>query len=74
VEIGSQIRDDSIGKAESVQDVADEANHSIYRELCNWLVLNPLHELVDGYQYVSKISWRSYQGPYHVKAPAYKRP
>jgi hypothetical protein len=70
VEIGSQIRDDGVGKAESVQDVADEANNLICRELCNWLVLDPLHELVDGYQQVSKISWCSCQGPYHVQAPA----
>jgi hypothetical protein len=58
MEIGSQVRDDSVGeaKAESVQDVIDEANHSICRELCNWLVLDPLHELVDGYQHVSETS------------------
>jgi hypothetical protein len=56
VEIGSQIRDDSVGEAESVQNVADGVDHSICRELCNWLVLDPLHELVDGHQYVSKTS------------------
>jgi hypothetical protein len=49
VEIGSQISDDSVGKTESVQDVANEANHSIYRELCNGFVLDPLRKLVDGY-------------------------
>jgi hypothetical protein len=59
VEIGSQIHDDSVGKSESLQDVADEANHSICRELCNWLVFDPFGELVDGYQHVSKTSWRS---------------
>jgi hypothetical protein len=48
VQIGSQIHDDSVGKAKSVQDVADEANHSICRVLCNWLVLDPLCELGDG--------------------------
>jgi hypothetical protein len=48
VEIGYQILDDSVGEAKLVQDVADEANHSICRELCNWLVLDPLQELVDG--------------------------
>jgi hypothetical protein len=51
VEIGSQVCDDSVGKAELVQDVADEANHSICRELCDWLVLDPLRKLVDGHQY-----------------------
>jgi hypothetical protein len=29
VEIGSQIHDDSVGEAESVQDITDEADHSI---------------------------------------------
>jgi hypothetical protein len=56
VEIGSQVCDDSVGEAKSVQDVTDEANHSIYRDLCNWLVLNPVRELVDGYQHMSKTS------------------
>jgi hypothetical protein len=74
VEIGSQIRDDSVGEAESVQDVTDEANHSMCRKLYNWLVLDPLHELVEGYQHVSKISWRSCQGPYHVQTLACERP
>jgi hypothetical protein len=74
VEIGSEIRDDGVGKVESVQDVADEANHSICRELCDWLVLDPLRELVDSYRHVSKTSRRSCQGPYHVQAPTCKRP
>jgi hypothetical protein len=39
VEIGSQICDDGVGKAELVQDVADEANQLIYTELCNGLYL-----------------------------------
>jgi hypothetical protein len=74
VEIGSQIRDDSVGKAELVQDVTNEANHSICRELCNWLVLDPLHELVDGYQHVGKTSRCNCQGLYHVQAPNWKWP
>jgi hypothetical protein len=57
VELGSQIHDESVGEAESVQDVADEADHSIYKELCNCLVLDPLRELVDGYPQVSKTTW-----------------
>jgi hypothetical protein len=48
VEIGSQIRDDSVEEAELVQDIADEANHLICREFCNWLVLHILRKLVDG--------------------------
>jgi hypothetical protein len=74
VEIGSQIRDDGVGEAELVQDVIDEANHSIYREFCNWPLLDPLHELVDGYQHMSKTSCRSCQGPYYVQTSAFKRP
>jgi hypothetical protein len=50
-----------------VQDVADEAGHSICGEFCNWLVLDPLCKLVDGHHHVSKASWRSCQGPYHVR-------
>jgi hypothetical protein len=70
VEIGSQVRDDSVGEAESMQDVIDEANHSIYRECCDWLVLDPLRKLVDGHQHVSKTTWCSCQRPYHIQAPS----
>jgi hypothetical protein len=66
VEIGSQVRDDGVGEADSVQDVTNEANHSICREHCDWLVLDLLHKLVDGHQHVSKTTWRSCQRPYHV--------
>jgi hypothetical protein len=74
VEIGSQVRDDSVWEAESMQHVADEANHSIGREFCDWLVLDPLHKLVDGHQHVIKGTWRSCQRPYHVQALACERP
>jgi lactate dehydrogenase-like 2-hydroxyacid dehydrogenase len=74
VEIGSQVHDDSVGEAKSVQDVANQANHSICIELCDWLLLDLLRKLVDGHQHVSKTSWRSCQGPYHVQALACKRP
>jgi hypothetical protein len=73
VEIGSQVRDDSVGEAETMQDVADEANHSICRERCDWLVLNPLGKLVDGHQHMSKTTRRSSQRPYHVQTPACKQ-
>jgi hypothetical protein len=44
VEIGSQVRDDSVVEAELVQDVANEANHSICRELCDCLIMSrPQH-------------------------------
>jgi hypothetical protein len=46
-----------------MQDVVDEANHSICRERCDWLVLDPLGKLVNGYQHVSKTIRRSYQRP-----------
>jgi hypothetical protein len=46
VEIGSLIHDDSVGKIKSVQYVTHEANHSIDRELCNWLVFDPHRELL----------------------------
>jgi hypothetical protein len=74
VEIEYQICDDSVGEAESVQDVADEADHSICGGFSNWLVLDPLRKLVDGHQHVSKTSWRSCQGPNHVQGPACERP
>jgi hypothetical protein len=54
VEIGSQVRDDGVQEAKTVQDVVDEANHSICRERYDWLVLDPLRKLVDGHQYMSK--------------------
>jgi hypothetical protein len=73
VEIGSQVRDDGVGEAKTVQDIVDEANHSIRRKRCDWLVLDPLGKLVDGHQHVSKITRHSGQGPYHVPAPACKR-
>jgi hypothetical protein len=54
VEIGSQICDDGVGEAETVRDVIGEANHSIYKERCDWLVLDPLGKLVHSHQHVSK--------------------
>jgi hypothetical protein len=66
VEVGAQVRDDGVGEAKIVQDVADEANHSICREHYDWLILNPLGKLFDGHQHVSKTTWRSCQRPYHV--------
>jgi hypothetical protein len=66
VEIGSQVRDDGVGKAKMVQDVADER--------CDWLVLDLLGKLVDGHQHVSKTTWHSCQRPYDVQAPACKWP
>jgi hypothetical protein len=72
VEIGSQVRDDGVGEAESVQDVANEANHSICRERCDWFVLDPLRKLVDGHQHVSKTTRRTCQRPYNVQAPSCK--
>jgi hypothetical protein len=59
VEIGSQVRDGGVGEAKMVQDVADEANHSICRKRCDWLVLNPFGKLVDGHQHMSKTTQRS---------------
>jgi hypothetical protein len=37
VKIRSKMCDDSVREAESVQNIADEADHSICGELCNWL-------------------------------------
>jgi hypothetical protein len=66
VEIGSQICDNGVGKAKAVYDVADESNHSICSDRCNWPVLYPLSKLVDGNQHVRETSWRSCERPYHV--------
>jgi hypothetical protein len=57
-----------------VQNVADEADHSICGELCNWLLLDPFRKLVNGHQHVDKTSWHSCQRPYHVQTPACERP
>jgi hypothetical protein len=57
-----------------MQDVADEVDYSVYRELCNRLVLDPLRELVDGHQHMSKTSWRCCQRPNYVQALACKWP
>jgi hypothetical protein len=59
VKIGTQVHVDGVGEEKMVQDVADEANHSICRKRCDWLVLDPLGKLVDGHQHLSKTSWRS---------------
>jgi hypothetical protein len=45
VEIGSQVGDDGVGEAETMQDVAHEANRSICRECFDWLVLDPIGNL-----------------------------
>jgi hypothetical protein len=46
MEIGSQVHNDGVGEAKMVQDVADEGNYSICREHCDWLVLDPLGNLL----------------------------
>jgi hypothetical protein len=57
-----------------VQDVMDEGNHSICRERCDWLVLDPLGKLVDGHQHVIKTTRRGGQRPYHVQTQECKWP
>jgi hypothetical protein len=56
MEVGSEIHDDGVGEAEPVQDLADEVDYSVRGLLCDHLVLDPLCELVDGYQHISKTS------------------
>jgi hypothetical protein len=56
VEIGSQIQDDSVGEAESMQDIIDETEYSICKELCNRLVLDPLCKIVNSHQQMSETS------------------
>jgi hypothetical protein len=72
VEIGSQVRDDSVGETKMVQDIIDKTNHSIRRKRYDWLLLDPLGKLVDDHQHVSKTTRRSGQGPYLVQALACK--
>jgi hypothetical protein len=48
-----------LGKPKRCKNVTDESNHSIYSECCNWLVLDPLGQLVDGHQHVCEISSHS---------------
>jgi hypothetical protein len=57
-----------------MQDVRDEINESVWRELGYQLVLDPLGKLVDCYQYVGETTWRHYKWPNHIKAPTSKRP
>jgi hypothetical protein len=73
-EIRTQISDDSVGKAESMQDIADEGECSIKCELRNRLVFNSLCKLAAGYQHMSETSWCCCQWPDHIKAPASKQP
>jgi hypothetical protein len=49
-EIGSQVCDDGIGEAETVQNIQDEVDNPIWCELGYRLVLNPLGKLVDSHQ------------------------
>jgi hypothetical protein len=57
-----------------MQDVGDEVNHPVRSELGDWFELDPFGELVDSHQNMSKTSWRCYEGPNHVEAPASERP
>jgi hypothetical protein len=57
-----------------MQDIADEVGCSIRCVLGDLLVFNPLCKLVNGYQHISKASWRYCQRPYHIKAPACEQP
>jgi hypothetical protein len=57
-----------------MQDVGDEINNSIWRELGYRLVLDPLGKLVDSHQHMGETTWRRCKGPNHIKAPTSKRP
>jgi hypothetical protein len=57
-----------------MQDVGDEINDSIWRELGYRLVLDPHGKLVDSHQYMGETTWRRCKGPNHIKAPTSKRP
>jgi hypothetical protein len=59
-------------KPKAMQDVGDEINDSIWRELGYRFVLNPLGKLVDCYQYVGETTWRRCKWPNHIKAPTSK--
>jgi hypothetical protein len=73
-EIGSQVYDDGIRKAEAVQDIRDEVNNPIWCELGYRFVLNPLGKLVDSHQNMGETAWRRCEGPNHVEAPTSKGP
>jgi hypothetical protein len=62
-EISTQIGDDSVRKAEPMQDIVDEVNYSVRCELGNQLVFNPLCKLIDGYQHLSETSGAVVSGP-----------
>jgi hypothetical protein len=57
-----------------MQDVGDEINNSIWRELGYRLVLDPLGKLVDWYQYVSETTWCHCKWSTHIKAQTGKWP
>jgi hypothetical protein len=61
------------GEAEAMQDVGDEINDSVWRDLGDQLVLNPLGKLVDRYQYMGETTWRRCKWSNHIKAPAGER-
>ena len=50
--IGTQICDECVRKTKPVYDVGDEVDCSVCRDLDDWLVLDPLGELVDCHHYV----------------------
>jgi hypothetical protein len=57
-----------------MQNIGDELDDPIWRELGYRLVLNPLCKLVDSHQNVGETAWRRREGPDHVEAPTSKRP
>jgi hypothetical protein len=52
-EIRTQVSDDSVWEAEPMQDFTKEVDCSMRSKLGDWLVLDPLCELVDGYHLLS---------------------
>jgi hypothetical protein len=49
-----------------MQDIRDEVNNPIWRELGYWLVLDQLGKLVDSHQYMGKTAWRCCEGSNHI--------
>jgi hypothetical protein len=56
-----------------MQNIRDEVDDPIWRELGYRLVLDLLRKLVDSHQNMGKTAWCRHEGPDHVKTPTGKR-
>ena len=69
-ECGSEVGDNAIQEAESMDDILEELDCFLCSSRDERFILDPLGELVDGDVYIMETTWRWLERPNHIQSPA----